>query len=227
MHSSPWKKADDRARERELKREAVLRAAARAFNEKGFHNTSLDEVAERLNVTKPTLYHYVKSKDDILAECTRIGIAIVTEAASDPGSPHDTGYEKLVSVMRKYAEIVTMDFGRCVVLVGEDDLSVEGRKELRALKKLIDRTFRRCVEEGVKDGTIASCNPKFAAFTVAGALSWIARWYDEKGPLGPAEIGEQCINVLLKGLAPRPGEAVEKSPKITVLRKAKAAKKSR
>jgi AcrR family transcriptional regulator len=54
---SPWKKKKkDRVKERQVKREAVLRVAARLFKEKGFYATSLDEVAERLHVTKPTVY---------------------------------------------------------------------------------------------------------------------------------------------------------------------------
>ena len=69
MKASPWKKPADRQKEREIKRDAVLRAAAQAFNENGFHKTSLDDVAERLNVTKPTIYYYVKNKDQILFEC--------------------------------------------------------------------------------------------------------------------------------------------------------------
>ena len=44
---SPWSSAESRARDRADKREAVLRAAAQLFNEKGFHATSLDEVAEQ------------------------------------------------------------------------------------------------------------------------------------------------------------------------------------
>jgi AcrR family transcriptional regulator len=227
MNTSPWRKIKDRVRDRELKREAVLRAAARAFNEKGFHNTSLDDVAARLNVTKPTLYYYVKSKDEILAECIRLGIALVEDAAFDPvDGTHDTGHQKLISVMRKYAEIVTMDFGRCVILVGEDDLTPEGRKNLRALKKRIDRTFRRCVEEGVRDGSIAPCNPKFATFTLAGALSWIARWYDESGPLGPSEVGEECIKILLKGLEPRLAEDSKMLASAAVDKKKRTSKRA-
>ncbi len=45
-----------RARQREAKRQAVLQTAARLFNERGFHATSLDDIAERLHVSKPTLY---------------------------------------------------------------------------------------------------------------------------------------------------------------------------
>ena len=57
-----------RAKLREAKRHAVLQAAAQLFNERGFHATSLDDIATRLKVTKPTLYYYVKNKDEILLQ---------------------------------------------------------------------------------------------------------------------------------------------------------------
>src|SRR5690606_2591801 len=55
--------------QRELKRRAILRVASRLFNEKGFHGTSLDEIADVLGVTKTALYYYVRSKDALLYEC--------------------------------------------------------------------------------------------------------------------------------------------------------------
>src|SRR5215469_1382674 len=61
--ASPWRARRERVRDRKLKREAVIRAAAREFNRKGYHNTSLDDIAARLEVTKPTVYYYVTSKE--------------------------------------------------------------------------------------------------------------------------------------------------------------------
>jgi AcrR family transcriptional regulator len=61
---SPWER--DRVAEREAKREAVLHAAAQAFAEAGFFQTSLDDIAVRLGITKPTLYYYAKNKEDLL-----------------------------------------------------------------------------------------------------------------------------------------------------------------
>jgi AcrR family transcriptional regulator len=65
---SPWRASRERAREREIKREAVIRAAVHAFNRKGYHNTSLDDIAAALDVTKPTVYYYVTSKEQLLFE---------------------------------------------------------------------------------------------------------------------------------------------------------------
>ena len=58
--------AFDRDHQRNLKREAVLRAAASAFNRRGYANTSLDDIAAMLGVSKPTLYQYFGSKQEIL-----------------------------------------------------------------------------------------------------------------------------------------------------------------
>ncbi|MBM6592607.1 TetR/AcrR family transcriptional regulator [Microvirga pudoricolor] len=200
MKASPWKKTADRQKERELKRDAVLRAAAQAFNENGFHKTSLDDVAERLNVTKPTIYYYVKNKDQILFECVRIGLERLEDASAEISGTSETGLSRLVSLWRVYAQIVTEDFGRCLILVGEDPLPQDTRRELRALKGRIDKRFRSVIAEGIADGSIRTCDPKMAAFAAAGALSWIARWYDPRGPLKPEELADQIIDLLIHGV---------------------------
>lgn len=201
---SPWPSLRDRQRERALKREAVLRTAARIFNEKGFHATSLDEVAERLNVTKPTLYYYVDSKDEILFECVRTGLEMVRAGIDEVARTGGSAADKLVACMRAYARVVTMDFGACVIRVGEDPLPPESRRKLRRLKAEIDREFRSLIASGVEDGSLAPCDPRIAAFTIAGALSWIGRWYRPDGPLGADEAIERCIAVLADGIIAGP-----------------------
>lgn len=202
---SPWRTPRDRDRERKLKREAVLRAAAQLFNEKGFHAVSLDEVAERLHVTKPTLYYYVKSKDEILAECVRSGLELMRDAIARARAAGGSALDILVAAMHQYAEIVTMDFGKCLIRVGEDPLPADSRKALRRLKAGIDGEFRRLVELAIAEGSLRPVDPKLAAFALAGALSWIGRWYRPDGELTPEEIARQSIDILIAGLAiPQP-----------------------
>ena len=201
--ASPWKKIRDAGKEREEKREAVLRTAAQMFNEKGFHATSLDEVAERLHITKPTLYYYVKNKDDILFQCVSRGLALLRDAILVVARSGGTAEDKLFAAMRQYAEIVTMDFGMCVIRVGEDPLPLESRKKLRNMKGAIDMEFRQLIEQGIAEGSMAPCDPKMAAFTIAGALSWIGRWYSPEGPMHPDDIATEVINLLSFGVCHR------------------------
>jgi hypothetical protein len=89
------------------------------------------------------------------------------------------------------------------IRVGEDPLQPAARRKLRQLKARIDRRFRSLIEQGIAEGDLAPCDAKIAAFTVAGALSWIARWYRPDGPLPPNDIAEQCISILVEGLVRR------------------------
>lgn len=205
---SPWRSAAVRGDQREKKRQAVLQQAARLFNERGFHATSLDDIAARLHVSKPTLYYYVRSKDDILLECVRQALAMMQEGIAEVRQGGGRALDQLVACMRIYAGIVTQDFGQCVIRIGEDPLPPPLKKELRRLKAGIDHQFRHLIAEGVAEGSLLPCDPKLAAFMLAGALSWVGRWYRADGALSPEQIADQGIALLLGGvLAPPPPAA--------------------
>lgn len=199
-----WQSPGQRRRNKALKREAVLKTASRLFNEKGFHATSLDEVARLLNVTKPTIYHYFKSKDEVLFECCRLGLEMVETAAAQAIAAKGSGLDRLRALMEKYAEVMTMDFGKSVTRTSDAELSPESRIILRQVKSQIDHALRASIEAGIADGSIAPCDVRNAAFTIAGALNWIARWYEPDGPLSAAEVATQTAGFLIDGLAPRP-----------------------
>jgi len=202
--NSPWSRPLDRGQERAVKRDAVLRAAAQLFNEFGYHATSLAMVAERLQVTKPTLYYYIQNKEEILFECVRLGLEMMRSAISEAAAMGGTALDKLKAAMHEYALIVTREFGMCLIRVGEDPLTPDSRKLLRSFKAEIDHEFRSLIEHGIAEGSLAPCDPKLAAFTLAGALSWIGRWYDPNGPLSAEDVAQQTTAVLLNGLSPRP-----------------------
>lgn len=207
---SPWAPADKRAQQREIKRNAVLQTAAQLFNERGFHATSLDDIAERLNVSKPTLYYYIESKDQILLECVRIALDLMHAGIGEVRAAGGSAIDQLQACMRIYADIVMQDFGMCVIRIGEDPLPAPLKKELRHLKAGIDQQFRDLIDAGIAEGSLAPCDPKMAAFMLAGALSWVGRWYRADGDLTPEQITQQGIDLLLNGVlqrAPAPPSA--------------------
>ena len=201
--ASPWEPASTRAQQREVKRNAVLQTAAQLFNERGFHATSLDDIAERLNVSKPTLYYYVESKDQILLECVRTALDLMRDGIEAVRAAGGSAIEQLKACMRIYTGVVTQDFGMCVIRIGEDPLPEPLKTELRQLKAGIDRQFRRLIADGVAEGSLVPCDPKMAAFMIAGALSWVGRWYRGDGQLTPEEIADQGIELLLNGVLQR------------------------
>jgi len=199
---SPFRSASEREEERARKREALLIAAVRMFNERGFHATSLDDVAASLGVTKPVIYHYLGNKDQVLFECVRIGLAQLRQAAEGASAQPGTGLDRLKIFLRRYAEANMADFGRCVIRTSEETLSPESRAQFRALKSEIDRAIRDMIEDAVADGSAAVEDVWLTAFTLAGALNWPARWYREDGPLTSAEIAVKMVDILVAGLSP-------------------------
>jgi len=203
MRESPWKPSRERAREREVKRDAVILAAARAFKERGYHNTTLDDIATYLNVTKPTIYYYLSNKEQILFECFRAGLAQITAALSELADSKASGRDKLLTLMRRYAAAMATEFGWCMVRVEDQDLSPVMSKRIKALKSEIDQGIRKLIAEGMEDGSVRKCDPKMTAFALAGALNWIGHWYRGGEPLTPEQIGEHFIELLDNGLRPR------------------------
>ena len=190
-----------RRRDPVTKREAVLKTAAQLFLEKSYGRTSLDDVANRLNITKPALYHYFHNKEDILLGCYRWGTTLIEESLNKIAVRYGTGLEKVEAFIYAYANAMTVNFGRCVMRLDEGDLSGKARAEVRTYKRKIDRRLRSFIQEGIEDSSIAPCEPKIAAFSIAGALNWICMWYEPEGTLTAEEIASQFARTLTQGLA--------------------------
>ena len=200
MPSSHRKAFADRRRDPDTKRDAVLQTAAQLFLEKSYGRTSMNDVAERLNITKPALYHYFRNKEEILLGCYQLGAAMIEEILNEIAAHCGSGLEKVEAFISSYADVMTVNFGRCVMRLDEGDLSPEAYSDIRNYKRKIDRRLRSFIQEGIHDGSIAPCDPKLAAFAIAGALNWICVWYEPKGPLAPEEIAAQFVRTLTRGL---------------------------
>jgi AcrR family transcriptional regulator len=196
-----WKAFASRRRDPATKREAVLHTAAQLFLEKSYARTSLNDVADRLNITKPALYHYFRNKEEIFLACYRLGAALIEDILNDIAAHCGNGLEKVDAFIYSYANVLTVNFGRCVIRLDEGDLSPEAVAEVRSYKRKIDTRLRSFIQEGIRDGSITPCDPKIAAFSIAGAVNWISVWYDPQGPLSAEEIAAQFSRTLTQGLA--------------------------
>ncbi|MHC2576450.1 AcrR family transcriptional regulator [Bradyrhizobium diazoefficiens] len=193
----------DRDEQHRLRREALLRTAARAFNETGFHSTSVEDLAKRLNVTKPTLYYYVKDKDEILFECQRMGFDMMREALEEARAGSGSGMKKLCHFLTRFAELMATDFGACLILTGLKPLRPASRAKLAVFARQLDTALRDIIKQGIADGSIRPSDPKLTTFAIFGAFKGIASWYDANGPLKPAAIAEAFLDIIVQGLKPR------------------------
>jgi len=160
-------------------------------------------VAAALEVSKPTLYYYVKNKEELLFACFQTGLEPIRAAFRDVDDSGQSGHERLTRVLLRYAAAIASEYGWCMVRAEDLNLGPELSARVRALKSEIDQNLRRLIREGIADGSIAPSDPKMTAFALAGALNWIAHWYRENQALEPAEIAQAFIAFFKAGLEPR------------------------
>lgn len=201
---SPWLPFESRRRARDEKREAVLRTAVQLFLEQGYHRATLNEVADRLNITKPALYNYFRSKEDILFECWTMGQERVEDRIAEIKAANENGLVTLRMLVRAYATIMASDFGASLVRFNIADLSGPNQKTTLAGKRHIDSAFRNAIKQGIADGSIKPCDVKLTAFAILGALNWIGHWYKPDGALSPDQIADDFAIRLTADIAKQP-----------------------
>jgi AcrR family transcriptional regulator len=200
--SNLFQTAANRRRDQPLKREALLSAAVQAFNSRGFHGTSMDDVAATLGVTKALMYHYIGNKDDVLFECANRGLKQLHKAATDAKKQTGSGVEKLQGFLSVYCDIIMQDWGRCAIRTNDEMLAPKSAHRFRSLRRKIDLEMRNLIAGGVKDGSVVSTNVRLTTFTLAGSLNWVAWWYRPDGPLSSDQIMEHIVNQLIKSVTP-------------------------
>jgi AcrR family transcriptional regulator len=196
--------AFDREAQRQLKRDAVLRVAASSFNRKGFANTSMDDVAKTLGISKPTLYQYFLRKEDILYECHDLSMRHAEACLLIAGQAEGTGLDKLLIFFRGYIAGLLGDLRSSPVLTNVDSLSPERRALVVERRAQISAAARAFITTGIEDGSVVACSPALGALFTLGAVNWIPLWYREDGANSPDEIVEAFVGFLRASLTSAP-----------------------
>ncbi|MBL4588589.1 MAG: TetR family transcriptional regulator [Alphaproteobacteria bacterium] len=197
---SPWGGRDP-AEEREAKRDAIIQAAAEVLAENGYHKTSLDAIAARLGISKPTIYYYANNKNDLVAAVVSRALQQLSKAID--GDKNAPALSQLQSFIHRYAEIMTTNYGRCVSVIRDARIDGSaGEKAIEAMSQ-IDLRIRELLQIGQQDGSIAPCDVKLTAFMIAGAINEIPRWFDASGDLSASVVADKYLNQLTLGLQPR------------------------
>jgi AcrR family transcriptional regulator len=193
----------DRSTLRERRRQAIIRAAATAFNREGFYNTSMDDLAAALNTSKPTLYQFFKNKQKLLYACHQHAMDHGEAGLAMAHRDGRSGREKLAIYCRRYMQGVMHDFGSCAVLTDLDALQPDDRAAAIDRRAKISAATREIIEEGLRDGTFASVDSKLASLFVLSVANWILIWYRPNGDKTRDEIVEAFIGMIERGLTPR------------------------
>lgn len=178
---------------------AVLKMAAKLFNERGFAATSLDDIASGLDVTKATVYHYFSTKEEMLFQCAWTGVSqtfdIVRVAFENEGS----GADRWREMLRGYAHLVLTDFGQCVLKTSSFELTEVHWRKLSEFKNPIKDMFRKVLEEGIADGSLRQ-QSTLSLYALAGAINWIPEWFRTDHSLSADAVIDEIIDSVMRGV---------------------------
>jgi len=184
---------------RERRRTEILHAALNAFRCKGYHATTLDDIAELLGVRKTALYHYFPDKEAILYACHQEGLeevaGIIAAARRQP-----TSAEQLAYAIREHVRVMTDTLEGSSLAFETSALAPAHQSEVIAARDRYEQALREIVRAGIAAGEFRPVDPKIAVFAILGAINWIARWYTPKGSVRPPELGAQFADTLVRGL---------------------------
>ena len=184
----------------ERKRRALVSTAAAVFRDRGVQETSMDDIAAELNVSKAAIYYYVKNKQELIFLCHDMAFDIGEEALAEAISEGQTGRERLELTIRKYVERLTGELGGGAMMTTDAALSHEHLKIIRARRRKWDAAFRDLVNEGIREGSFRPVDPKLIEFFVMGSIRSLHRWYSPRGEKTGAEIADELVAMVFKGI---------------------------
>ena len=197
------RRSSERVRaKRERRREEILHAALRAFRERGYHQTTLGDIAERLGIRSTALYHYFPDKEAILYECHQESLAELARIL-DQARRLPEPRERLRHLIREHVRVMTDTLQGSPLAFEVTAFSEERQAEIIAARDRYERAMRRVLKQGIDRGVFRDVDEKVAVFAVLGAVNWIARWYRPEGHLHAAELGAQFADHLIDGLGRR------------------------
>ena len=184
----------------ELKKNRMLRAAARCFNEKGYSGTSLKDVADLLGLTDAALYYYVKNKEELVYLCYLRAGDVGRETMDRAIAEGASGLDIVRRYLRYHLEIMTGERGPIAIMSEIPSLDPEHREHILEISRRHSARFEAILEQGIGDGSIAPCDVRMTGNAVMGALNWVPKWYHGDADIA-AKVVTEFPQILSAGLA--------------------------
>ena len=184
-----------------MTREEILEAAAQIFRQKGYHATSMQDIAMAVNLQKASLYYHVSSKQEILLALLDKALDLLTTDMQNIVALPLSADEKLKQAICVYLTALAEHSDLAAVLLLEHrSLDPDLRQSHFPRRDRFERLWRDLIQEGVDQGLFHSEDPNMAARAVLGVMNWTITWYRPGGSMTADEIGRFFADLFLNGL---------------------------
>lgn len=183
----------------------ILDGASQVFTERGYKGATLDEITNRINMTKGALYYYVSSKEELWLKCHTYmlekALSKLRPIYESSLSPDIKLYEMIkvhvLSIIGSTSYFTNFYFEKNFI---SDSIQLQN---LIRLRDEFEQLFSSVLKEGIKLKIFCPVDVKFAKLALIGSINYITNWYSSEGELTPLEIAEKMARIFYSGFMVR------------------------
>jgi AcrR family transcriptional regulator len=198
----PHARSGRRARRRDRQRDAILRAAARLFRERGFADTGMRDIAAAADLSAANLYHYFDGKNDLLFYCQDRALDRMLSAVASARRDSRSAAERLRTVFTAHLRTLLDEIEGATAHLQVDSLPPALRDAIVAKRDRYERALRRIIAEGIASRELVDTDPALIARAMLGAMNWTVTWFRPEGPGSSAAVGDVISRYLVRGVQP-------------------------
>ena len=184
-------------------REDQVRAAAlRLFKEKGYHATSMRDIAAEVGINKGSLYSYIRSKEDLLIPVFEHAMGILLSQIEAISADESLGpTERLKRAIHAHITNVAEHLDELTVYLSEwRQLGADSLTTVRIQRERYAALFLKILEDGVQTGEFRRMDTRIAMLGMIGMCNYLFRWYRPDGRLLPDQIADELIEMVMQGV---------------------------
>lgn len=194
-----------RTQQRELKRRTIISEASRLFNYQGSKATTLDDIANTLGLTKTSIYYYARNKEELVHMCYVAACDDGDEIFAEAEKEASNGLDCLVNFLKvfftRWDEIEAGQRPHSAMLIEIPVLGVKHRREIEERVRTHFEYNLGFLRRGMKDGSIAQCEPVPTAQAFMGLVNWSYVWFGRIPREQRAEVVNQLIELMKHGIS--------------------------
>ena len=183
------------------RKEQITETAAKLFRKKGYMATTMRDLAAELGIEAASIYHHVKSKEELLETiCFDMANKFILNA-KEVNDIYFNAEEKLRLAIKLHIETITMNQNKSAVFLQEwRNLSEPNLSKFKMLRDQYENQFTIIIIDGENEDIFDFVDKKFAVLSILSTINFVNEWYKPDGKMNAAEIAEKLSNFILGGL---------------------------
>lgn len=186
----------------------IYLTAAEIIDSKGYDATSLHDIADAVGLTKAGLYHYLRSKEQLLFEIMNYAMDRVDSAVIDRSKAIEDPEHRIREIVSAYAYLI-IDKGQHLTIINNETngLTPAHQRKIKQRRRYFYDFVRDAVQRLKDDGKLAGVDTSVTALALFGVMMWLARWYKRDGRLTRQQVVDEITELTVSRMLGLSGQS--------------------